>query len=180
MDGGFIGESMSRLKTHYWSWTALTKSIGEEVPVFEIADYYLPNDIQDLLVSNSRFGDALANTFLTPAHNVSKANITEPDHNLVLQRGHGFSVLGTSLPQAVYRAVYTAWNADVQASAVTINHAAGVNRDVKYLTPQEVAGTLAMDNVNYEKEWPVWAAQVGVNPLYKNDLGYAPIPQPPQ
>ena len=116
--------------------------------------------------------------FLTPAHNASSANVTDPDHNLVLQRGHGFAVLGTSIPEAVYRAVYTTWNADVQASALTINHAAGIPRGVQYLTPQEVAGCLPMDNSDYSKDWPLWAAQVGVDPLYKNELGYAAIPQP--
>ena len=30
-------------------------------------------------------------------------------------------------------------------------------------------------NANFEIHL-VWAAQVGVNPLYKNDLGYAAIP----
>lgn len=134
--------------------TALTDNIGEDVPVFDIADYYLPNDTQDLLVNKERFGNALAKTFLTPAHNASTASVSEPDHYLVLQRGHGFSVLGTSLPEAVYRAVYTTWNADVQASALTINHAAGVTHGVKYLTAQEVSGTLMMDNADYRKEWP--------------------------
>ncbi|KAL8797000.1 MAG: hypothetical protein Q9195_000771 [Heterodermia aff. obscurata] len=128
--------------------------IGEDVPVFDIANYYLPNDTQNLLVNNERFGDALAKTFLTPAHNASTASIAEPDHYLVLQRGHGFAVLGTSIPEAVYRAVYTTWNADVQASALTINHAAKVNRGVKYLTAQEVSGTLMMDNADFSKEWP--------------------------
>ena len=127
---------------------------GENVPVFDIADYYLPNDTQDLLVNKERFGNALAKTFLTPAHNVSTVSRAEPDHYLVLQRGHGFAALGTSIPEAVYRAVYTTWNADVQASALTINHAAEVNHGVKYLTAQEVSGTLMMDNADYSKEWP--------------------------
>ena len=123
--------------------------------MFDIADYYLPNDTQNLLVNKERFGDALAKTFLTPAHNASTAIITEPDHYLVLQRGHGFAVLGTSIPETVYRAVYTTWNADVQASALTINHAAEeVNHGVKYLTAEEVSGTLTMDNADYSKEWP--------------------------
>ena len=134
--------------------TVLTESTGEDVPVFDIAAYYLPNDTQDLLVNDERFGNALAKTFLTPANNASTASITEPDHYLVLQRGHGFAVLGTSIPEAVYRAVYTTWNADVQASALTINHAAEVNHGVKYLTAQEVSGTLMMDNSDYSKEWP--------------------------
>lgn len=156
----------------------LTLDLGEEVPVFDIADYYLPNDTQNLLVNNQRFGDAMANTFLTPAHNASNANTTQPDHNLVLQRGHGFSVVGSDLLEAVYRAIYTNWNAEVQSSAVAINHGAQIDRGIEYLTPGEVAGTLSMERENYFKNWPLWAAQVGVDPLYKNDLGYAAYPTP--
>lgn len=149
--------------------------IGEEVPVFDVSDYYLPNDTHNLLVNNNRFGDALASYFLTSAHNGT--NTTEPDHNLVLQRGHGFAVLGTSLPEAVYRAVYTTWAAEVETTALSINHASGVNRGVRYLSSQEVADCLAMDNGNFDRDWPLWAAQVGVDPLYKNELGYADISQ---
>ena len=38
----------------------MTGFIGEEVPVFDIVDYYLPHDTQNMLVRIDRFGDALA------------------------------------------------------------------------------------------------------------------------
>lgn len=97
---------------------------------------------------------------------------------MVLQRGHGFTTIGTSIPQAVYRAVYTAWNAEVQASAIAINDAAGQNRGVRYIAQQELPDTQDLDDGAYPREWILWAAQAGVNPLYKNDLGYAEIPEP--
>ncbi|KAL8807433.1 MAG: hypothetical protein Q9200_004678 [Gallowayella weberi] len=153
--------------------------IGEEAPVFEIADYYTRNDTQNLLISKLRFGEALANTFLTSAHNASAAALPEPDHDVVLQRGHGFTTVGTSIPQAVFRAVYTTWNAEIQSSAVTINDAAGQNRGVRYVMQQELADSSASYGEAYPREWNLWAAQVGVNPLYKNDLGYASIPGSP-
>ena len=131
-----------------------------------------------MLINNLHLGVALASTFLTSAHNASEANHTEPDHTLVLQRGHGFSVLATSLPEAVYRAVYTTWNAEVDLSALTISHAFGAGRGVEYLTAREAADCLPMDDGDYDKEWPVWAAQVAANPVYKNDLGYAEVPKP--
>ncbi|KAL8818457.1 MAG: hypothetical protein Q9223_002907 [Gallowayella weberi] len=151
----------------------------EEAPVFEIADYYTRNDTQNLLISKLRFGEALANTFLTSAHNASAAALPEPDHDVVLQRGHGFTTVGTSIPQAVFRAVYTTWNAEIQSSAVTINDAAGQNRGVRYVMQQELADSSASYGEAYPREWNLWAAQVGVNPLYKNDLGYASIPGSP-
>ncbi|KAL8695634.1 MAG: hypothetical protein Q9224_003278 [Gallowayella concinna] len=152
--------------------------IGEEAPVFEIADYYTPNDTQDLLINKPRFGEALANSFLTSAHNASAADHREPDHNLVLQRGHGFTTVGTTIPQAVYRALYTTRNAEVQASAVTINDAAGQNRGVRYIAQQELADTSTLNDQPYPREWLLWIAKVGANSLYKNDLGYASVPIP--
>ncbi|KAI4226831.1 MAG: hypothetical protein L6R36_002876 [Xanthoria steineri] len=154
--------------------------IGAEAPVFEIADHYTPNDTQNLLVNKPRFGQALATTFLTPAHNTTTPNDVPaaPDHNLVLQRGHGFTTTGASIPQAVYRAVYTTWNAEVQASAITINDAAAPNRGVRYIAQRELLDTAALDDGAYPRDWMLWAAQVGVNPLYKNDLGDAAIPEP--
>ncbi|KAI4218685.1 MAG: hypothetical protein LQ349_008612, partial [Xanthoria aureola] len=130
------------------------KQKGEEAPVFEIADYYSTNDTQNLLVNKPRFGQALANTFLTPAHNTTTATANDvpatPDCNLVLQRGQGFTTTtATSIPQAVYRAVYTSWNAEVQASAITINDAKGAapNRGVRYIAQRELADTAALDDV---------------------------------
>ncbi|KAL8950588.1 MAG: hypothetical protein Q9222_003397 [Ikaeria aurantiellina] len=133
--------------------------IGQDVPVFDIADFYRRKDTKNLLINNTYFGDALASYFITPAHNASSdPPITEPDQSLVLQRGHGLAVLGTSIPETVYRAIYTTWNAEVQTTALNIHHASGLDRDIRYLNEQEIAGTLPMDNSDYSKDWPVWAA----------------------
>ena len=188
--GGFIGQSaplfLPAARSKPISLPPRTALIqtppkkGEEAPVFEIADYYTPNDTQNLLVNKPRFGQALANTFLTPAHNATTPDDVPaaPDYNLVLQRGHGFTTTGASIPQAVYRAVYTTWNAEVQTTAITINDAAAPNRGVRYIAQRELADTAALEAGAYTRDWMLWAAQVGVNPLYKNDLGYAAIPEP--
>ncbi|KAL8993141.1 MAG: hypothetical protein Q9169_006573 [Polycauliona sp. 2 TL-2023] len=150
--------------------------IGEQAPVFDIADYYTAKDTHNMLVNQPRLGEALASTFLTSAHNTSAAtNGVDPDYKLSLQRGHGFTTIGTSIAQAVYRAVLTSWNAEVQASAVTINDAAGQNRGVRYIVGQEVADTAGLDDD--AREFRLWAAQVGVNPLYQNGLGYVEVPK---
>lgn len=156
----------------------LTIYTGENAPVFDIADYYHPNDTQNMLVNSLHLGDALARTFLTPAHNSSVTDVAEPDHTLVLQRGHGFTVLAANLPQAVCRAVYTAWNAEVDISTLTINRALGAGRKVEHLTPRQAIDCLPFDDAGYSREWPVWAAQVDANPLYRNDLGNAEVPKP--
>lgn len=144
--------------------------VGEEVPLFDIADYYLRNDTQNMLVSNTRFGDALADMFSTPVNNITKNN-TESDYTLVLQRGHGFATVGTSIEESVYRAVYTTWNAQTQASALEIQNAYGASAEtLKYLTSREAADCIPMAQETCVKSWLLWQAQVEADPLYKNDL----------
>lgn len=148
----------------------MTGFMGETVPVFDIAEYYLPNDTQNMLINNARFGGALADMFSTPAHNVTKNN-TQPDYTLVLQRGHGFATVATSIEQAVYRAVYTTWNAEVEATAVDVQEAVGKNpSSLKYLTAREASDCVAMNDAGLLEDWPLWVAQTLVDPLYKNDL----------
>ena len=148
----------------------MTGFMGVTVPVFDIAEYYLPNDTQNMLVNNPRLGGALADMFSTPAHNITKNN-TQPDYTLVLQRGHGFATVATSIEQAVYRAVYTTWNAEVQATAIEVQQAGGgTPRSLKYLTAREAEDCVTMNDQGLLKDWAVWVAQTLVDPLYKNDL----------
>jgi hypothetical protein len=57
--------------------------LGRRVPVFDIADYYAPNESHNFLVNLPHLGAALADTFSTPEHNVTKRNIL-PDYPVVL------------------------------------------------------------------------------------------------
>ena len=150
----------------------MTGFMGETIPVFDIADYYLPNSTQNMLINDTRFGGALADTFSTAAHNITKNN-TQPDYTLVLQRGHGFATVATSIELAVYQAVYTAWNAEVQATAIELQGAAVVGQaadSLKYLTGRERADCVPMNAQGAMKDWSLWAAQTLVDPLYHNDL----------
>lgn len=70
---------------------------------------------------------------------------------VVLMRGHGAVVVGGSLPQAVFRSVYTEVNARLQAQALALG-----GGNVTYLSPEEakraeaaVAGTLG-------RPWELW------------------------
>src|SRR5262249_10943768 len=64
----------------------------------------------DMLVSNAQLGKALAEA-------LGKAAV-------VLMRGHGMAVVGSSLPLAGVRAMYTEVNARLQAQAIEIGGAA--------------------------------------------------------
>jgi HCOMODA/2-hydroxy-3-carboxy-muconic semialdehyde decarboxylase len=67
--------------------------LGAGTALFEIRD--VAGDT-DMLVSDSRFGAALAKAL--------------GERSTVLMRGHGSTVVGTSVEQAVYRAIYAEVN----------------------------------------------------------------------
>ena len=149
----------------------MTGFIGDTVPVFDIAEFYLPNDTQNMLVNSLRLGSFLADAFSTAAHNITKNN-TEPDYNLVLQRAHGFATVATSIEQAVYRAIYTSWNAEVLATGVEVQETIGKPpSSLKYLTAREAKDCEPADDSGaFVKSWPLWVAQTQADPLYHNDL----------
>src|SRR6185436_8583644 len=73
--------------------------LGAATPVFEIRDTAGP--ASDMLIRNRELGVALANSLGA--------------HAAVLMRGHGSTVVGNGVRQAVFRAVYTEVKARLQA-----------------------------------------------------------------
>ncbi len=72
----------------------------------------------------------------------------------VLMRGHGSTVVGTSIEQAVYRAIYAEVNARLQLKAVTLG-------EVNYLNPQEAAKAAATNDTQLARVWELWCREVG-------------------
>ncbi len=110
--------------------------IGPAAPVFEIRE--AGGDATDLLISNSMLGAALAEHF---------ANT-----DIVLMRGHGSTVVGSSIRQAVYRAVYAEMNARYQTQAAQLG-------EVVYLTPGECARCASTIEAQVQRPWDLWAEQ---------------------
>jgi len=79
--------------------------LGLGVPLFEI---------------RNSVGDATDLMILTPSLGKDLAKKLGNDAAVVLMRGHGDSVVGPSLPNAVFRAYYTEINARQQLAAITI------------------------------------------------------------
>ncbi len=79
--------------------------LGLGVPLFEI---------------RKSVGDGTDLMILTPNLGKDLAKRLGPDAAVVLMRGHGDSVVGLSLPNAVFRAYYTEINARQQLAAITI------------------------------------------------------------
>ncbi len=110
--------------------------IGEGAPVFEIRDVAGPGT--DLLISNNKLGRALAEKFVAS--------------EVVLMRGHGSTVVGRSLQQVVYRAVYAELNARYQLDAMKLG-------EVTYLTAEEAKACVANVEPQMQRPWALWKLQ---------------------
>jgi len=110
--------------------------LGEGAAHFEIRD--VAGDT-DMLVSNGRLGVALA-AALGP-------------RSAVLMRGHGSTVVGSSLEQAVYRAIYAEVNARLQIQAMALGQ-------VTYLNAKEAANAATTNDTQLARAWELWARSV--------------------
>jgi ribulose-5-phosphate 4-epimerase/fuculose-1-phosphate aldolase len=70
---------------------------------------------------------------------------------VVLMRGHGAVAVGTSLPQVVFRSVYTEVNARLQAQAIALG-----GGKVTYLSPEEAARAEAAIAGTLGRPWELW------------------------
>jgi len=117
--------------------------LGRGAPVFEIRD--AAGDGADLLVRDPALGVALARSL--------------GDAAAVLMRGHGATVVGKTLRQAVFRAVYTELGAQLQAEALRLG-------PVAYLSAAEAKAAAKTNDLQIDRAWCLWRAQARQN----NDL----------
>jgi ribulose-5-phosphate 4-epimerase/fuculose-1-phosphate aldolase len=94
----------------------------------------------DMLVRNSELGKALAQSL--------------GNCSCVLMRGHGSTVVGNSIEQAVYRAIYAEVNAKLQAQALGMGQ-------VTYLTPKEADLAAAANDTQIVRSWDLWRRRIG-------------------
>jgi HCOMODA/2-hydroxy-3-carboxy-muconic semialdehyde decarboxylase len=111
--------------------------LGAGAPVFEIRDTAGPTS--DMLVKTPELGRALAQSLGA--------------HNIVLMRGHGSTVVGVNIRQAVYRAVYAEANARLQSEALRLGTPI-------YLTPQEAEGAAKANDAQQDRAWQLWKRAV--------------------
>lgn len=111
--------------------------IGICTPVFEIRE--AAGDDSDLLIRTPALGQALAKT-LGPTP-------------VVLMRGHGVTVVGASVRQAVFRAVYTEINARLQAQALALG-------PVTFLSEGETLSATKSIDTQIDRAWTLWRMQV--------------------
>ncbi len=110
--------------------------IGEGLPVFEIRTV---DQCSDMLIRNAPLGEALAGAL--------------GDSSAVLMRGHGMTVVGNSVRQAVFRTVYVEMNARIQAAA----HRLG---EPVYLSPAEASAASMTNDGVIDRPWALWQREV--------------------
>jgi len=113
--------------------------IGAEIPIWDISDKFGDTN---LLVTDMAQGRDLANTL--------------GDNAVALMRGHGCTVSGPSIAEAVLTAVYLQVNAAIQMDAMRLG-------TVKYLSPGEAElNTQANQHpVGAERAWEYLARRAG-------------------
>jgi len=108
--------------------------LGSDTPVFEIRT--VAGRASDLLVRNRELGAALAKSL--------------GSSSVVLMRGHGSTAVGSTLHQAVFRAVYTEVNARLQSEAMRLG-------PITYLTDEEGVATSKVNDTAIDRAWDLWA-----------------------
>jgi ribulose-5-phosphate 4-epimerase/fuculose-1-phosphate aldolase len=103
------------------------------VPVFDIRRNTPEND---LLIRDHRLGKELAGAIGACA--------------CVLMRGHGMTVVGDSLQEAVFRSVYTQMNARLQASASQLEG------PIEFLNAEEGRRATITNRATLERPWELW------------------------
>ena len=114
--------------------------LGAQVPVFEIRNAGGENT--DLLIRNQALGKALAKDLA--------------GNSVALLRGHGNVVVGHSIQQVVFRAIYTENNAKLQSEAMR-------QGEVNFLTDGEAEATSRMTDEHLDRPWQIWKKRAQMN-----------------
>lgn len=111
--------------------------IGTASAFFEIRE---TDGHSDMLVRDRPLGAALARALGA--------------QSVVLMRGHGCTVVGTSIEQVVYRAIYTEMNAKLQLQALALG-------EPEYLNAEEARNAARTMEGTMPRSWNLWTAEIG-------------------
>jgi ribulose-5-phosphate 4-epimerase/fuculose-1-phosphate aldolase len=124
-----FGVTRTRLRPVYHMGSFLWSG----APVFDIRKVRAEND---LLIRDRSLGEALAGSL--------------GRCNCVLMRGHGMTVIGDSVPEAVFRSIYTEMNARLQLQAQALEG------PIEFLSDEEGRRSQASNRGTLERPWELW------------------------
>lgn len=116
----------------------MSSFLGSGVPVFEIRDAGGP--ATDMLIRTAPLGAAFAKSLGQAA--------------VGLLRGHGNVVVGSSIREVVFRAVYTEVNARLQTDAMRLG--AG---EIVFLNAEEARAAMETNRGQHGRPWELWKAR---------------------
>lgn len=130
---------------------------NEAVPVFDPVErgLYEHGEAKNLLINSWKLGNELARS-------------TTWECPVMLQRGHGFTAVGNSIEQTVYRAVETQDMVDIQTRAMRLN--GGSMDNIRFFTREEAQDCTEMIEASEKKAWAYWKSLVDADPRYINEL----------
>ena len=141
--------------------------------MFDAKKYFQPGDIKDHLIRSSHLACALA------SHFSNSPESSTLDRSVVLMRGHGMTVVGSSIEHAVFRAVYAQNNAVVQTTALLLSNAylhSGISgvfegkiaagEEVVYMDDEEVVDSIKINVKTAIRPWRSWAREAEASGLY--------------
>jgi ribulose-5-phosphate 4-epimerase/fuculose-1-phosphate aldolase len=124
-----FGVTRTRLRPIYH----MPSFLWSGAPVWDIRTVREKND---LLVRDRPLGEALA-------QGLGKCSC-------VLMRGHGMTVVGDSVQEAVFRSIYTEMNARLQIQAMQLEG------PIEFLSEEEGRGATAANRGTLERPWELW------------------------
>lgn len=114
----------------------MSSFLGSGVPVFEIRE--AGGDATDMLVRNPALGAALAQKL--------------GNSQVLLMRGHGDVVVGRSVREVVFRAIYTEVNARLESEALRLG-------PVTFLNDKEAMAAMTTNAALVGRAWDLWKAK---------------------
>jgi HCOMODA/2-hydroxy-3-carboxy-muconic semialdehyde decarboxylase len=108
-----------------------------EVPVFDIRQEH---GMTNMLITNHELGNSLATALGSTA--------------MILMRGHGATLVGASLKEAVSRAIYATINAQLQPIAMQLG-------SPQYLAPEEAELAETLHHAVLDRPWEFWKRKLG-------------------
>lgn len=154
--------------------------LGQETPVWDIAELYNGSQPQDLLVRSASLGASLASALKKPESEAKEGTPSDPDYAAVLMRRHGFTTYGVDIKEAVYRAIFTQSNARAQTASIVLSRSANTvsqqicgNSELAFepLTEKMTTDCATTMSGTVQRPWGLWVREVEVNPLYVNNVG---------
>jgi ribulose-5-phosphate 4-epimerase/fuculose-1-phosphate aldolase len=116
----------------------MSSFLGAGVPVFEIREAGGP--ATDMLIRNPALGAALAKSLGNSA--------------VGLLRGHGNVVVGASIREVVFRAIYTEVNARLQTDAMGLG-----GGEIVFLNEEEARAATETNRGQHGRPWELWKAR---------------------